>query len=65
MFAVSQHYGIPEDEINAVSVLYNNSKSAVMVEENILDPFEVSTSVVQGDVLAPFLFIILVDFRMN
>ena len=32
-----------------------------MVDENISDPFEASTGVLQGDVLSPFLFIILVD----
>ena len=42
MFAVLRHYGIPEDVVNAVSALYNNSKSAVMVDGNISDPFEVS-----------------------
>ena len=36
-----------------------------MVDRNILDPFEVSTSVLQGDVLATFLFIILGDFLMK
>ena len=30
-----------------------------MGDKNISDPFEVSTGVLQGDVLAPFLFIIL------
>ena len=33
--------------------LYNNSKSAVMVDGNISEPFKVSTGVLQGDVLAP------------
>ena len=36
-----------------------------MVDGNISNPFEVSTGVLQGDVLAPFLFIILVDFLMK
>ena len=64
MFAVLRHYGIPVAVVNAISALYNNSKSAVMVDGNISDPFEVSTGVLQGDVLAPFLFIILVDFLL-
>ena len=51
--------------VNAVRALYYNSKSAVMVDRNISDPFEVSTGVLQGDVLALFLFIILVDFLMK
>ena len=65
MFAVLRHYGIPEAVVNAISTLYNNSKSAVMVDGNISDPFEISTGVLQGDVLAPFLFIVLVDYLLK
>ena len=43
----------------------NNSKSTVMVDENISDPFEVSTCVQQGDILAPFVFIISVDYLLK
>jgi len=65
MFAILRHYGIPEPVVNAISALYNNSKSAVMVDGSISDPFNVSTGVLQGDVLAPFLFIVLVDFLLK
>ena len=65
MFAVLRHYGIPEPLVNAIGALYNNSKSAVVVDGNISDSFEVSTGVLQGDVLAPFLFIILVDYLLK
>ncbi|KAI8486765.1 hypothetical protein Bbelb_355130 [Branchiostoma belcheri] len=65
MFAVLRHYGVPVTIVNAISVLYNNSKSAVMVDGNITKPFQVTTGVLQGDVLAPFLFIILVDYLMK
>ena len=36
-----------------------------MVQGNITDPLVVSTGVLQGDVLAPFIFIILVDYLMK
>ena len=65
MFAVLRHYGIPEPLVNAIGALYNNSKSAVMVDGNISEPFEVSTGVLQGDILAPFLFIVLVDYLLK
>jgi hypothetical protein len=48
MFPILRHYGIPEVIVNAISVLYNNSKSAVMVDGNISDPFKVTTGVLQG-----------------
>ena len=65
MFSVLRRYGIPEVIVNAINVLYNNSKSAVMVDGNISDPFQVTTGVLQGDVLAPLLFIILIDYLMT
>ncbi|KAI8509483.1 hypothetical protein Bbelb_133310 [Branchiostoma belcheri] len=65
MFSVLRHYGIPEVIVNAIQVLYYNSKSAVFVDGNISDPFQVTTGVLQGDVLAPFLFIVLIDYLMS
>ena len=56
MFAVLRHYGIPEKAINAISVLYKNSKNVVSVDGNISESFNMTTGVLQGDVLAPFLF---------
>ena len=65
MFAVLRHYGIPEAVVNAISVLYKNSKSAVMVVGALSDPCKVTTGVLQGDALAPFLFIVLVDYLLK
>ena len=65
MFAVLRHYGIPKAVVNAISVLYKNSKSAVMVDGGLSDPFDVTTGVLQGDVLAPFLFVVLVDYLLK
>ena len=65
MFAVLRHYGIPEAVVNAISVLYKNSKSAVMVDGGLSDPFDITTGVLQGDVLAPFLFVVLVDYLLK
>ena len=62
MFSVLRHYGIPDKLVKAIGALYNNSKSAVMVDGNISEPFQVTTGVLQGDVLAPFLFIVLIDY---
>ena len=65
MFAVLRHYGIPEAVVNAISLLYKNSKSAVIVNGGLSDPFDVTTGVLQGDVLAPFLFVVLVDYLLK
>ena len=42
-FDLINRKGIPEAVVNAISVLYNNSRSAVTVAENISDSFDVYT----------------------
>ena len=62
MFKILRHYGIPDDIVQSIAVLYSNTKSAVLVDGLLSDMFDVVTGVLQGDVLAPFLFIILLDW---
>ena len=63
MFSVLQHYGIPKPIVNAIQVLYRNSSSAVMVDGSISEPFDVTTGIRQGDVLASsFLLFWLTSF---
>ena len=65
MFKILRSYGIPKAIVDAIRALYDDSKSAVLVEGQISEEFDVTTGVLQGDVLAPFLFIIVLDFVMN
>ena len=65
MFPVLRHYGIPNPIVNAIKVLYSNSSSAVIVDESNSEPFDVTTGILQGDVLAPFLFTIFVDYLLG
>jgi hypothetical protein len=62
MFAILLHYGIPEKIVHAIRVLYDNSTSIVYIDGRESDPFNITTGVLQGDVLAPFLFIIVIDY---
>jgi hypothetical protein len=62
MFAILRHYGIPEKIVSAIRVLYDDSESQVYFEGQLSKPFRVTTGVLQGDVLAPFLFIIVIDY---
>ena len=59
MFAILRHYGIPEKIVNAIKTLYDESSTRVFVKGQISKEFKVSAGVLQGDVLAPFLFIIV------
>ena len=62
MFAILRHYGIPEQIVSAIRVLYDDSTSRVYVEGEFSEAFKITTGVLQGYVLAPFLFIIVIDY---
>ncbi|CAF1492945.1 unnamed protein product [Didymodactylos carnosus] len=65
MFAILRSYGIPEEIVQAIRVLYDDSTSKVFVDGKFSKEFKVSTGVLQGDVLAPSLFIIVMDYVMR
>ena len=62
MFAILLHYGIPVKIVNAIRVLYDHSSSRVYVAGQTSESFNITTGVLQGDLLAPFLFIIVMDY---
>ena len=70
MFAVLRHYEIPEAAVNAISVLYKNSKSSVMVDGNLSDPFAHlrhcwSTAGRCSGSLFYLFFVVLVDYLLK
>ena len=63
MFPVLRQCGIPNSIVNAIKVLYSSSSSAVMVDGSISEPSDVTTGVLQGDVLPPsYLLFLLTTF---
>ena len=58
-------HGIPSEIINAIRVLYSNTCSSVLTPDCETEPFDVLTGILQGDTLAPFLFMIVVDYIMR
>ena len=65
MWKILRHYGIPEKIVTLIKCLYNGSTSSVRVNGILSKEFAVSTGVLQGDTLAPFLFVIVLDFVMR
>ena len=49
-------------EFSAIRVLYDRSTSQVYIQGQLSEPFAITTGVLQGDVLAPFLFIIVIYY---
>jgi len=65
MFSILRNYGIPEKIVQAIRTIYEQSTSRVLVDGKISKEFKTNTGVLQGDVLAPFLFIIVIDYVMR
>jgi Reverse transcriptase (RNA-dependent DNA polymerase) len=65
MYSILHLYGIPTQLVAAIRKLYDNSKAMVSVNGKTSDLFEITTGVLQGDTLAPFLFIIVMDYVMS
>ena len=58
-------YGIPDKVIEQIHCMYLGSRSQVRVDGELSHSFSIDTGVLQGDTLAPFLFVIMVDYIMK
>ena len=58
-------YGIPEKIVGAINILYTDTIAKVLSADGETEFFKILAGVLQGDTLAPFLFIIVVDYVMR
>ena len=61
MAEILNAYGILDEKISAIMIAYKNTKSIVRTDDGDTDFMNISGGVLQGDTLAPFLFIICLD----
>ena len=62
---ILQAYGIPNEAITAIIMLYRNTKAIVRSPDGDTDFFNVVAGVLQGDTLVPFLFILTLDYVLR
>ena len=65
MFEILVLYGIPKKIIDAIKVLYTDTASTLLTPDGETEPFSILSGILQGDTLAPFLFIIVVDYILR
>ena len=58
-------YGIPTAFINAIMSLYTNTAACVRTSSGCTDEFDTTSGVLQGDTLAPYLFVIVMDYILR
>ena len=58
-------YGIPKETVAAIMILYRNTKVKACSPDGDTDYFDIVVGVLQGDTLAPYLFIICLDYVLR
>ena len=58
-------YGIPSETVDAIMMLYKNTRSMVRSPDGDTAFFDILAGVLQGDTLAPYLFIICLDYVLR
>ena len=64
MFEILYLYGIPAPIIDAISANYTEYESRTVTPDGMTDFFAI-TSGIQGDTMAPLLFIIVLDYVLR
>jgi len=65
MFEILELYGIPKQMVEAIRLLYTNNSATVLSPDGETNPFDIKAGILQGDTLAPFLFIMVVDYILR
>ena len=65
MFEILKLYGIPDKIISAIKVLYTDTSSTILTPDGETSSFTIKAGILQGDTLAPFIFIIVVDYVLR
>ena len=65
MFAILSLYGFPDKIIKAIKALYTNTKAKVITPDGETEQFDIVAGVLQGDTLAPLLFITVLDYVLR
>ena len=58
-------YGLPKETVAAIMILYKNAKVKVCSPDGDTKYFDIVAGVLQGDTLAPYFFIICLDYVLR
>ena len=65
MEQILQAYGLPKETVAAITILYRNTKVKVRSPDGDTEWFDIVAGVLQGDTLAPYLFIICLYYVLR
>ena len=58
-------YDVPPNLLKSIMLMYKNTRAKVISPDGETDYFKILTGVLQGDTLAPYLFVIVLDFVLR
>ena len=58
-------YGLPKETVAAIMILYRNTKVKVRLLDGDTEYFDIVPGVLQGDTLAPYPFVICLDYVLK
>ena len=58
-------YALPQETVEAITILYRNAKVKVRSPDGDTEYFDIVARVLQGDTLAPYLLIICQDYVLR
>ena len=64
MFEILKAYGIPEEIVERIKIMYKDTSAIVSTPEGETDEFFINMGVLQGDPLSLLLFIICLDYAI-
>ena len=65
MIRILRVYGIPNELVEAIDDMYQDSTAKDLSPDGETKPFKILSGVLQGDTLAPYLFIIVLDYALR
>ena len=65
MLTILKAYGIPDLIVEAIGKMYENTRAKVVSPDGETDLFDILSGVLQGDTLAPYLFVIVLDYALR
>ena len=65
MFLILEAYGIPPLIVEAIQLIYEDSSAIIITPDGETAAFYILAGIFQGDILAPFLFIIVLDYCLR
>ena len=65
MMTILKAYGVPPNLLRAIGTMYEGTRARVVTPDGDSEEFDILAGVLQGDTLAPFLFIIVLDYALR